>query len=129
MCLCQAPLSLSLSVHLCVFLFSRSLSTFFFYVSLYLCLSLTLSVSLFVSLSFSWEPVLLKRKTKQNFTEQRFVWKRAVIVVQLADWSLLTSEVRGLNPNIGKVFRKYLCISVNCNSEKTKIKKKRPGFF
>ena len=44
-------------------------------------------------------------------------------MAQLAEQSLLTSEIRGSNPNIGKVFRIYLCISVNCNSEKTKIKK------
>ena len=49
-----------------------------------------------------------------------------MVVAQLAEWSLLTSEIRGSNPNIGKVFRIYLCISVNCNSEKTKIKKKGP---
>ena len=53
--------------------------------------------------------------------------RRAVVVEQLAEWSLLTSDIRGSNPNIGKVFRIYLCISVNCNSEKTKIMKQRPG--
>ena len=42
-----------------------------------------------------------------------------------ADRLLLTSEIRGLNPNIGKVFCMHLF--VNCNSEKTKMKKKRPG--
>ena len=53
---------------------------------------------------------------------------RAVIVAQLAERLLPTSEIRGSNPNIGIVFRKYLCISVNCNSESTKIKKMGPGF-
>ena len=46
---------------------------------------------------------------------------------QLAERSLLTSEIRGSNPNIGKVFQIYLCISVNCNSEKDKNKEKQAG--
>ena len=50
---------------------------------------------------------------------------RAVVVVQLADQSLLTSEIRGSDPNIGKVFRMH--IFVNCNSEKTKRKEKEAG--
>ena len=37
----------------------------------------------------------------------------------LAEWLLPTSEIRGSNPNIGKVFRMH--VFVNCNSEKTKI--------
>ena len=48
-----------------------------------------------------------------------------MVVAQLAEQPLLTSEIRGSNPNNGKVY--HLCISDNCNSEKTKIKKKRPG--
>ena len=51
----------------------------------------------------------------------------AVVVAQLAERSLPTSEIRGSIPNIGKVFRYYRCISVNCNSEKTNMKQKRPG--
>ena len=39
---------------------------------------------------------------------------------QLVEWSLLTTEVGGSNPVIGKFY------IVNC-FEKTKIKKKRPG--
>ena len=48
-----------------------------------------------------------------------------MVVAQLAVRLLLTSEIRGSNPNIGKVFQMYLF--VNCNSEKTKIKKMRLG--
>ena len=48
-----------------------------------------------------------------------------MFVAQLAERSLPTSELRGLKPNIGKVFR--MLIFVNCNSEKAKIKKKGPG--
>ena len=52
--------------------------------------------------------------------------KRAVVVAQLAERSLPSPEIGGSNPNIGnKVFWMYL--SVNCNEENTKIKKKRPG--
>ena len=47
----------------------------------------------------------------------------AMVVAQLAEWSLPTPEIRGLNPNIVNVlFRTYL--SVNCYPEKMKIKKK-----
>ena len=45
----------------------------------------------------------------------------AVVVAQLVERSLLTPEIRGSNPDIGKV------LSTNCTIEKTKIKKKRPG--
>ena len=45
----------------------------------------------------------------------------AVVVAQLVERSLPTPEVRGSNPDIGKV------LSTNCTLEKTKIKKKRPG--
>ena len=44
----------------------------------------------------------------------------AVVVAQLVERSLLTPEIRGSNPDIGKV------LSTNCTIEKTKIKKKRP---
>ena len=48
-----------------------------------------------------------------------------VAVAQLAERSLPTLEIRGSNPTVGnKVFQMYS--SLNCNSEKTKIKKKRP---
>ena len=47
---------------------------------------------------------------------------RKVVVAQLVEQLLPTPEVRGSNPNFGKV------LSANCNSiEKTKIKKKRLG--
>ena len=46
----------------------------------------------------------------------------AVVVAPLVEWSHPTPEIRGSNPNIGKV------LSTNYNKiEKTKIKKKRPG--
>ena len=37
---------------------------------------------------------------------------RAVVVAQLAEQSLVTSDIRGSNPNIGKVFRIYLSIAI-----------------
>ena len=45
-----------------------------------------------------------------------------MVVAQLVEWSLLTPEIRGLNP----VFSKVLCtkLSTNCIIEKSKIKKK-----
>ena len=49
----------------------------------------------------------------------------ALVVAQLTERSLPTSEIHGLNLNIGKVFRMH--IAVSHNSEKTKIKKKRTG--
>ena len=42
-------------------------------------------------------------------------------MAQLVEQSLLTPEIRGLNPDIGKI------LSTNCTIEKTKIKKKRSG--
>ena len=49
-----------------------------------------------------------------------------MVVAQLVERSLPTSEIRGSNPDIGKIF--YSRISTNCNKiEKTKIKEKRPG--
>ena len=48
---------------------------------------------------------------------------RALVVAQLVERSLPTPEIRGLNPDIGKI------LSANCTIEKTKIKKKRPGIF
>ena len=50
-----------------------------------------------------------------------------MVVAQLAEQLLPTSEIRCSNPNIGKVFRKYLRISVNCNSEKDENKEKEGG--
>ena len=47
-----------------------------------------------------------------------------MVVARLVEQLLLTPEVRGLNPVIGK--KKYLTFTVNC-IEKTKIKKIRPG--
>ena len=46
-------------------------------------------------------------------------------MAQLAERSLPISEVRGLNPVIGKIYIEYL-FTVNC-IEKAKINKKRPG--
>ena len=40
------------------------------------------------------------------------VWSRAVVVVQLAEQSLQTPEIRGLNPIIGKVFRMHLFVPI-----------------
>ena len=45
----------------------------------------------------------------------------AVVVAQLVERSLPTSEIRGLNPDVGK------SLFTNCTIEKTKIKIKRPG--
>ena len=45
----------------------------------------------------------------------------AVVVVQLVERSLETLEIRGSNPNIGKI------LAANFTIGKTKIKKKRPG--
>ena len=42
----------------------------------------------------------------------------AVVVAQLVERSILTPEIRGSNPDIGKI------LSTNCPTEKTKIKKK-----
>ena len=44
-----------------------------------------------------------------------------MVVAQLVERSLPTPEIRGLNPDIGKI------LSTNCTIEKTKIKKKRLG--
>ena len=45
----------------------------------------------------------------------------AVVVAQLVEQLLPTPDIRGSNPDIGKI------LSTNCTLEKTKIKKKRPG--
>ena len=45
----------------------------------------------------------------------------AVYVAQLVERSLLTPEIGGLNPDVGKM------LSTNCTIEKTKIKRKRLG--
>ena len=46
----------------------------------------------------------------------------ALVVAQLDEQSLPTPEVCGSNPVIGKIYIRYLFVSVNC-IEKTKIKK------
>ena len=46
--------------------------------------------------------------------------KWAVVVAQLVEWSLLTPEVRSLNPLIGKLYITYLLSTV------LKICRKRP---
>ena len=48
----------------------------------------------------------------------------AVVVAQLVEQSLQTTEVRGSNPVISKLL--HITLSVNCK-EKMKIKKKRWG--
>ena len=48
----------------------------------------------------------------------------AVVVAQLVERSLPTPEIRGSIPISDINIDQY---STNCNSEKTKIKKKRPG--
>ena len=45
----------------------------------------------------------------------------AVVVAQLVKRSLPIPEIRGSNPDIGKILSTY------CTIEKKKIKKKRPG--
>ena len=45
-----------------------------------------------------------------------------MVAAQLVEWSLLTTEIRGSKPVIGKVL--YIKYSTNCNIEKTKIKKR-----
>ena len=50
---------------------------------------------------------------------------KAEVVAQLVERSLLTPEIRGSNPVIGKILStKFI---KHCLAEKTKIKKKRPG--
>ena len=44
-----------------------------------------------------------------------------MVVAQFVEWVLLTPEIRGSNPVVGKFLFTLNCI------EKTKIKKKRPG--
>ena len=43
----------------------------------------------------------------------------AVVVAKMVEWSLPTPEIRGSNPDNGKI------LSTNCTIEKKKIKKKR----
>ena len=47
-------------------------------------------------------------------------------MAQFVEWSLLTPEVHGSNPVIGKLLSDIYLFAVNC-IEKMKIKKKRPG--
>ena len=63
-------------------------------------------------------------KLSQRLTPLKYFL--AVVVAQLAEWSLPTPEIRGLNPDItNEILRSYL--SVNCYPDKTKINKKKPG--
>ena len=65
--------------------------------------------------------------------QRKFLWKIltqlsfAVVVAQLSELSLPTPEIRGLNPNISNVVAFWMFLFLNCNSEKTKVKKKRRG--
>ena len=60
---------------------------------------------------------------KINYTKRG--WVGAVVVAQLVEQSLLTPEVRGSNPVIGKILYRTYLYSIH-SIEKTKIKK-RPG--
>ena len=51
---------------------------------------------------------------------------RAVVVAQLTERSLPTPEIRGSNPDNG-IKNLWTLLFVNCNPEKTNLKKKRPG--
>ena len=72
----------------------------------------------------------LRKKTKMLLIGIMRNYKNwAVVVVQVVERSLLTPEIRGSNPIIGKVL--YAKFSTNCNIEKMKIKKRgreRPIF-
>ena len=59
-----------------------------------------------------------------TFSIQHKILPGAVVVVQLVEQSLPISEVRSLNPDIGKNL--YWAFTIHC-IEKAKIKKKRPG--
>ena len=59
--------------------------------------------------------------SKKTFDKTKLIDQLAVVVAQLEEWPLLTPELHGLNPEMGKV------VSTNCTLEKTKIKKKRRG--
>ena len=61
-------------------------------------------------------PMVKKNSLKSNLGETM-----AVVVAQLLELSLVTPEIRGLNPEICKI------LSTNCTIETTKIKKKRLG--
>ena len=52
----------------------------------------------------------------RNISRETFKW--AVVVAQLVEQSLPTPEIRGSNPDIGKI------LSSNCKIEKIEIKKR-----
>ena len=58
---------------------------------------------------------------QRAYMGQRMKVNGAVVLAQLAERLLLILEIRGSNP---KIANKVFWISVNCNSENTKIKKK-----
>ena len=55
------------------------------------------------------------------YAERSHLTRRAVVVAQLVEPSILTPEIRGSNPDIGKV------LSKNCTITETKIWIKKPG--
>ena len=63
------------------------------------------------------------RDTRQsgNLSRQVKLWSMAVVVALLVELSLSTPEIRGLNPDIGKI------LSTSGTIEKMKVKNKRPG--
>ena len=55
----------------------------------------------------------------------KYRYKRAVGVAQYVEWLLLTTEVHGLNPVIGKIYIEQCLLPTVL--KRRKIKKKRPG--
>ena len=55
----------------------------------------------------------------------RQLFKRAVVVAQLAERSLPTPEVRGSNPVLGKIYIEHCLLSTVLKRQE--IKKKMPG--
>ena len=69
----------------------------------------------------SLEGVILVNSQFSTLKGSRRTNTRAVVVAQLVELLLLTPEIRGFIPDIGKI------LSTNWTIEKTKIKKKKPG--
>ena len=74
-----------------------------------------------------WKIVATEMATKcrsRNLSTKHLNERRAVVVAQLVERSLPTPEIRGSIPISDINIDQY---STNCNSEKTKIKKKEAG--
>ena len=70
-------------------------------------------------------PSLNNKAPFQALFSKKVEWCGAVVVAQLAERSLPTPEIRGLNPDIGNILNIfYLSIAIQ---KRRKIKKKRPG--